>query len=292
MAVTFKVEQINDQDTLTAFLRSQGVSTMLIRRLKLFLDGILVDGVAQKTNYRVKFGQTVTLNVYDRPQEVAQSRVLPQKIPINIVYMDSGCMVVDKPYDMAIHPSMNYSGGTLANAFCGYWKEKGEEKIYRVLNRLDKNTSGLVMIALDAYTAEALKNSVEKEYTAIVHGKVEPPQGVIEAPIARAEGSIITRCVSKEGQYARTEYSVLQQNNKFSVLNIKLATGRTHQIRVHFAHIGHPLVGDDLYGGETQMIKRQALHCSKMMFTSVESRKEIVIKSQLPKDMVEIVMEI
>ncbi|MEG1895751.1 MAG: RluA family pseudouridine synthase [Oscillospiraceae bacterium] len=292
MVREFIVSQEREGDTLTVFLRSNGVTGSLIKRLKFLEDGILVDGVRQNTDYRLKQGQIVTLNVYDTQQDITASTVAPQSIPMDIVYMDAGCMVVDKPYYMAIHPSMNYHADTLANAFCGYWKDRNEEKIYRVLNRLDKNTSGLVMIALDRYSAEALKNSVDKVYTAIVQGKVDPQKGAIDAPIGRQTGSIITRCVCETGQYAKTEYSVVKQNEEFSLVDIKLCTGRTHQIRVHFAYVGHPLAGDDLYGGRTDVINRQALHCSQMSFTSQETGKKVVIKSQLPRDMADIVMKI
>lgn len=292
MVIDFEVTQQEETEPLGMFLRKRGVSFALVKRLKFLEGGILVDGERQNTNYRLKQGQKVEIDVQDRPDEVAKSVVVPQDIPMNIAYMDNFCMVVDKPYGMSIHPCMEHGVNTLANAFCGYWQKRGTLKTYRALNRLDKNTSGLVMIALDAFSANALKNGVKKEYMAIVEGKIFPLNGSIEANIARTEGSIITRCVNENGQYARTDYTVIKQNEKLSFLKISLKTGRTHQIRVHFSHLGYPLAGDDMYGGRTDIIARHALHCSDMSFTSLETGTSITIKSQLPQDMADIVFKI
>jgi 23S rRNA pseudouridine1911/1915/1917 synthase len=180
----------------------------------------------------------------------------------------------------------------LANAFCGYWRRKGEGKIFRAINRLDKNTSGLVLLALDHFSAEKLKGSVDKTYTAIAEGCVKPEYGIIELPIARQQESIITRCVHPDGQYAKTEYTVIKQNSEFSLMDITLHTGRTHQIRVHFSHLGYPLAGDDLYGGSLERISRHALHCRKLEFVSPYNGKKISIESQLPQDMAEIVINL
>ncbi|MBE6878722.1 MAG: RluA family pseudouridine synthase [Ruminococcaceae bacterium] len=292
MTVNFTVKEQSDGSTLTAFLRGEGVSLALIKKIKFQPDGILVDGVRQNTDYKVKTGQTVAINVSDTREDAEKSTVIPQDIPMNIVYMDDCCMVVDKPYYMPVHPSFNHPTDTLANAFCGYWQKKGEEKIFRAINRLDKNTSGLVLIALDPFSAEKLKGNVEKTYTAIVQGKVTPAQGIIELPIARETESIITRCVRADGQYARTEYTVVKQNDEFSLMDIKLHTGRTHQIRVHFSHIGYPLAGDDLYGGSLSAIGRHALHCRKLEFISPCTGDKVVINSKFPGDMQQIVIKI
>jgi len=292
MTVEFIVKDADNFYTLTAFLRSSGVSLALIKKIKFLDNGILVDGVKQNTDYRVKTGQRVTINVADSGEDVEKSTVIPQDIPINIVYQDPCCMVVDKPYYMPVHPSFNHPTDTLANAFCGYWRKRGEGKIFRAINRLDKNTSGLVLIALDPFSAEKLKGGVDKTYTAVAQGRVEPLQGVIELPIARQQQSIITRCVHPDGQYAKTEYTVIKQNDSFTLMDIKLHTGRTHQIRVHFSHMGHPLAGDDLYGGSLESINRHALHCRKLQFVSPYDGEKVSIDSQLPQDMADIVIKI
>ncbi|MBE6894881.1 MAG: RluA family pseudouridine synthase [Ruminococcaceae bacterium] len=292
MQLEFVVNQENTGKSLTAFLRENGVSLALIKRIKFLPNGIMVNGVKQNSDYKVKSGQRVVINTADTAENVDKSTVIPQDIPMDIVYMDDCCMVVDKPYYMPVHPSFNHPTNTLANAFMGYWKNKGGQKIFRAINRLDKNTSGLVLIALDAYSAERLKGNVDKTYTAIVQGKVEQQQGVIELPIAREAESIITRCVRADGQYAKTQYTVVKQNDDFSLLDIKLHTGRTHQIRVHFSYLGHCLAGDDLYGGSTEYISRHALHCRKLEFVSPFNNKKVVINSKLPQDMADIVIKI
>ena len=292
MQVNFVVKDEHQGKSLTAFLRENGVSLALIKRIKFLPDGILVDGVKQNSDYKVKTGEQVVINAADTAENAQKSTVIPQDIPMDIVYMDDCCMVVDKPYYMPVHPSFNHPTDTLANAFVGYWKNKGQEKIFRAINRLDKNTSGLVLIALDAYSAEKLKGNVDKTYTAVVQGRVEKTQGIIELPIARQTESIITRCVREDGQYAKTEYTVIKQNEQFSLLDIKLHTGRTHQIRVHFSHLGHSLAGDDLYGGSTEYITRHALHCRKLQFVSPYDNKKVTVNSNLPKDMADIVIKI
>jgi len=292
MQIEFVVTEENAGKSLTAFLRENGVSLALIKRIKFLPDGIMVDGVRQNSNYKVQAGQQVVINAADTAENAGKSTVIPQDIPMDIVYMDDCCMVVDKPYYMPVHPSFNHPADTLANAFMGYWKNKGQQKIFRAVNRLDKNTSGLVLIALDAYSAEKLKGNVDKTYTAIVQGKVEQLHGVIELPIAREAESIITRCVREDGQYAKTEYTVVKQNDDFSLLDIKLHTGRTHQIRVHFSYLGHCLAGDDLYGGSTEYINRHALHCRKLEFVSPFNSKKVVINSRMPQDMADIVIKI
>lgn len=292
MQVNFVVKDEHQGKSLTAFLRENGVSLALIKRIKFLPDGILVNGVKQNSDYKVKTGEQVVINAADTAENAQKSTVIPQDIPMDIVYMDDCCMVVDKPYYMPVHPSFNHPTDTLANAFVGYWKNKGQEKIFRAINRLDKNTSGLVLIALDAYSAEKLKGNVDKTYTAVVQGRVEKLQGIIELPIARQTESIITRCVREDGQYAKTEYTVIKQNEQFSLLDIKLHTGRTHQIRVHFSHLGHSLAGDDLYGGSTEYITRHALHCRKLQFVSPYDNKKVTVNSNLPKDMADIVIKI
>ncbi|MBQ3008754.1 MAG: RluA family pseudouridine synthase, partial [Oscillospiraceae bacterium] len=213
------------------------------------------------------------------------STVIVQKGELDIVYMDDCCMVVNKPYDMPSHPSFNHPTDTLANYFMGYWQERGENKICRIINRLDRNTSGLVIIALDAHSAEKLKGNVDKTYTAIVQGKVENNHGIIDLPIARQQESIITRCVREDGQRAVTEYWVKKSDGRLSLLDIKLHTGRTHQIRVHFSHLGHSLEGDDLYGGSLKNISRHALHCTQLSFPSPATGNLVTVSSPLPQDM-------
>ena len=289
MKFTFNAYEKDDGQRLNIFLRSSGVSAALIKKIKFTDNGILVNGVRENTDYRVKNGDTVEINTSDEEME---STVISQKGKLDILYRDNCCMVINKPYDMPTHPSFNHPTDTLANYFVGYWEEKGQKKICRIVNRLDRNTSGLVLLALDAHSAEKLKSGVEKIYTAVVEGKLTQAHGIIDAPIARQEESIITRCVREDGQKAVTEYWTIKSDENYSLADIKLHTGRTHQIRVHFSYKGHPLAGDDLYGGSMENIRRQALHCRQLTFISPDTNKKITVTAPIPRDMEKLVSKI
>ena len=283
MNYKFQVKESENKMRLNIFLRHSGVSAALIKKLKFLPDGILVNGEKKNTDYILSAGETVEINTTD---EDMGSTVIVQSGPLDIVYQDDCCMVVNKPYDVPCHPSFNHPTDTIANYFMGYWQEKGQAKICRVINRLDKNTSGLVLIALDPHSAEKLKGKVDKTYTAIAQGRFEKDYGIIDRPIARQQESIITRCVREDGQRAVTAYFVRKCEDNFTLADIKLHTGRTHQIRVHFSHIGHPLAGDDLYGGSLEHINRHALHCSRLAFPSPATGEMVDIQAPLPADMV------
>lgn len=282
MNFRFHVKEDEDHTRLNVFLRQSGVSAAQIKKLKFQPRGILVNGEKKNTDYYLKAGDVVEINTTDDDMD---STVIVQSGPLDIVYLDDCCMVVNKPYDMPCHPSFNHPTDTIANYFMGYWREKGQTKICRVINRLDRNTSGLVLIALDAHTAQQLKGGVEKTYTAIAQGRFENVHGIIDRPIARQQESIITRCVREDGQRAVTEYWVKKSDDNFTICDIRLHTGRTHQIRVHFSHIGHPLEGDDLYGGSLAHINRHALHCSRLTFVSPATQHAVTVLSPLPQDM-------
>lgn len=282
MNFRFNVTENEHNMRLNIFLRSKNVSAALIRKIKFLPDGIMVNGIKQNADYMLSSGDMVEINTSD---EDMSSTVIVQQGHLDILYQDDCCMVVNKPYDVPCHPSFNHPTDTIANYFMGYWRARGENKICRVINRLDRNTSGLVLIALDAHTAQQLKGKVEKTYTAIAQGCFEKDHDIINRPIARQQESIITRCVREDGQQAVTEYWVKKKDRNFTLADICLHTGRTHQIRVHFSHIGHPLAGDDLYGGSLAEMQRHALHCSRLSFVSPASGSRVTVTSPLPEDM-------
>lgn len=289
MNYKFNVSENEHNMRLNIFLRSKGVSAALIRKIKFLPDGIMVNGEKRNADYMLSGGDKVEINTSDEDMDTT---VIAQQGHLDIIYEDECCMVVDKPYDMPCHPSFNHPTNTIANYFMGYWQARGENRICRVINRLDRNTSGLVLIALDAHTAQQLKGKVDKTYTAIAQGRFEKDYDIINRPIARQQESIITRCVRDDGQKAVTEYWVRKKDSNFTLADIKLHTGRTHQIRVHFSHIGHPLAGDDLYGGSLQHIQRHALHCSRLTFVSPASGKTVTVSSPLPQDMADLATKI
>lgn len=238
-----------------------------------------------------------TLNTDDRltiiaPPELGHETVPPSFIPIDIIYEDRDLLIVNKPNDVISIPSRRVPDSAMANRIKGYYLKKGyEDQVVHIVTRLDRQTTGLMMIAKHRL-AHALmdqqiqQKKLEKYYTAISTRKDWPEHGIIDAPIARTETSIITRRVHPTGQQAKTEYWVLKQSEQGSLLKLQLHTGRTHQIRVHTAYENGVLLGDTLYGGyETEEIKRQALHCSSLFFEQPFTREKIKLEIPLATDM-------
>ena len=247
---------------LRSFLRRCAVSTELARGVKFRGSGFFADGQPVQANRRVYPGQVVS---FELPPE--QEGVAPQpEIPVQVVYQDAFAVVLEKPPHLAVHPTLNYPYDTLANGYGAWAAQQGHSPVFRPVNRIDKDTSGLVLAAKNTYAAPLLAQNVEKLYYAVVEGELPLGKGVIDAPIGRQADSIIGRCVTPEGKPSRTEYTIVQVKNGLSLAACVPVTGRTHQIRVHFASIGHPLAGDDLYGGSRQRIGRQALHCARQVF--------------------------
>lgn len=213
------------------------------------------------------------------------------KKDIHILYEDDYILAAIKPAGINMHPTCLEIRETLANYVAAYLYEQGIYKVH-IVNRLDKDTSGVCIFAKNAYIQELFSkcSDYSKEYIAIVQGKLDKEKDIISAPISRKQGSIIEREVSSQGKEAITEYTVLKYNEKkdYTTLLVKLHTGRTHQIRVHMAYIGHPLLGDELYGGKKDLILRQALHCYKLSFKHPVTGKFVEIVCDLPGDMVKI----
>lgn len=200
-------------------------------------------------------------------------------LKVKIAFENENLVVFDKPSGMPVHPSIKHQGDTLGNYFAYLYPDL----TFRPVNRLDRDTSGLCVTAKNPHAASRLQNCCEKVYYAAVHGATAE-SGTIEAPIARRQESIIMRCVRSDGQPAVTHYKRILCNEKYSLEEIHLETGRTHQIRVHFAHIGHPLAGDDMYGGERTDISRQALHCGQISFDEPVFGEKITVRSELTDD--------
>ena len=236
--------------------RRTGVSARLLTQLKQSPEGILCNGVPWRTVDLVRAGDVVVLTM---PEGRGLEPNPALRVPA--VLETAHYIVYDKPTGMPVHPSSKHRRDTLGNYFAACMPTH----TFRAVNRLDRDTSGLCMIAKDAYTAGALQGKLDKRYYAVLCGRLTR-DGTISAPIARAEASIITRCVREDGQPAVTHYRVLGCSPDYTAVEIQLETGRTHQIRVHFAHLGYPLAGDDLYGGSCRDIGRQALHCGRLFW--------------------------
>lgn len=277
----FKVPPQAEGWRLGRFLREQGVTAGCIKAVKHQGNGFFVDGAALHTNQPVHAGQTVR---FELPPE-APTSVTPQPVPFTVKYEDEFAAVLDKPAGIAVHPTLNYPDGTLANGWLYYLRGKGQSGVFRPINRIDKNTSGLVLCAQNAFAAPLLGKSAKKCYVAIVQGEMPLGRSSISAPIARQGDSIIGRCVRDDGKPSITDYTVLAAGGGHSLLACHPRTGRTHQIRVHMAYLGHPLAGDSLYGGHTDEMARHALHCAALHFCHPVTGAQQRVESALPPDM-------
>jgi len=227
------------------------------------------------------------------PEEVSEGIVV-EKGTLDLVYEDEALLVINKPYGQATIPSFEHPNGTVANVAAYHLKKSGIPSTVHVVTRLDRDTSGLLCMTKNRHIHHLMdglqkERKLSKFYVAIVHGSVEKDVQSILAPIGRKEGSIIERRVRPDGQFAHTDVQVLNRFERdgqpFSIVRLTLHTGRTHQIRVHMAHIGHPLAGDDLYGGEKEVIGRHALHCMELVFPHPITGKMVQLTAPLPEDM-------
>ena len=222
------------------------------------------------------------------------TNIVPTKMKLKILFEDDYLLIIDKPAGIPVHPSMLHYEDSLSNGVRYYYDTINLRKKIRPVNRLDKDTSGIVIFAKNEYIQECLirqmkNNTFVKEYIAICKGTLPHQSGTIEAPIARKQNSIIERCVDESGDTAITHYDVIKSSNQLSLVHLILETGRTHQIRVHMAHIGNPILGDTLYGHASDLINRQALHSFKVHFIHPVSGKNINIEATLPEDMKKII---
>lgn len=232
-------------------------------------------------------GDIVTINL---DFEEGSENIIPTQMNLNIIFEDDGLLILDKPAGIAVHPSILHYDDSLSNGVKFYFDNIGLRRKIRPVNRLDLNTSGLIVFAKNEYIQECLIQQMnsqvfKKEYIAIVSGRFDKPSGTINLPIARNDNSIIERCVSSAGQEAVTDYCVLKEFENYSVVKCSLKTGRTHQIRVHMSAIGHPLLGDTLYGVSSPLINRQALHSYKISFVHPVSHENLEFVCDLPDDM-------
>ena len=291
MNLIYKIElNMNINDILTKKLNiSTRLRNKLIKNKHILLNNVFVD-----TREIAHTGDILTIDL-SYPED--NSNIVPNQMNLDIVYEDEHFLAINKPAGIAVHPSILHFNDSLANGVKYYFDKIDLQKKIRAVNRIDLNTSGLVLFAKNEYIQECLiqqmtSSSFEKTYLAVVWGKLPKAQGTINAPIARKENSIIERQVSENGQTAITHFEVLKEFEKYSLIECTLETGRTHQIRVHMAHIGNPLLGDSLYGNTDQtLISRQALHSYKMNFIHPVSKEKISLEAALPKDIEKLISQ-
>lgn len=270
------------------FLRRQGYSYQNLTQLKKMPESILINGVWSYMRTVLKSGDILTVHIRETE---SSPNIPPVKHPIDIVYEDEDIIVVNKPAGMPVHPSLNNYENSLANALMYYYQEQEKPFIFRCTNRLDRDTSGLTVVAKHMVSSSILskmgvRHEITREYLAITRGSLKPSDGTINAPIGRAGSSLIERKIDFEkGERAVTHYHVIAEKNGHSLVSLILETGRTHQIRVHMKYIGHPLVGDYLYNPDMEYISRQALHSYRLAFTHPITGKDMEFTAPLPADM-------
>ncbi len=283
----YLIEPAYAGSTVEYYLKSKGYSHGCIVHLKKTEAGIKRNGVWAYVNEKLETGDCLeTVFV----EEEASENIVETEMALDIVYEDEDILVINKAADTPIHPSQGNYENSLANGVAHYFKEQGESFVFRCINRLDRDTTGLVVIAKNMLSGAVLsqamvKREIHRTYLAVVKG-VLPDSGVINAPIGRKEGSTIERCVDYEnGESAVTHYRCVKKNEKYSLAEIWLETGRTHQIRVHMNAIGHPLPGDFLYHNDQSEIGRQALHSWKLEFMHPIKGELMRFEQPLPEDM-------
>lgn len=284
----YQISSAEEGRKLGDFLREKGYSRQLLRQLKETENGLLRNGQPTFMTIALKNGDRIRVRLLEKAE--GSEAIMPAPLPFEIVYEDEDLLVINKPADMPIHPSFQNHGNTLADALTWHYQQQGKEFVYRCINRLDRDTTGLLIVARHQLSASILsdmvrKREIHREYLAIVEG-IPPEKGTISAPIGRKEGSAILREVNFEtGEPARTHFTRLETRNGLSLVSLKLETGRTHQIRVHMAYIGCPLIGDYLYYPDHTRINRQALHSYRLSFLHPITGKALFFTAPLPEDM-------
>ena len=284
MEINYKIK--NNTQTINSTLQNElKISSRLLYKL-IKLNKIELNHKPCDTRKTFTLGDTITVN-FDYEED--NSNIVPTKMDLNIIFEDDWLLVVNKPAGIAIHPSVLHYSDSLCNGIKFYFDKIGLKKKIRPVNRLDLNTSGLVVFAKCEYIQECLinqmkKNQFKKEYLAVCDGIFDEKSGTINLPIARKENSIIERCISENGQTAITHYEVLKEFDNYSLVKCSLETGRTHQIRIHMSAIGHPLLGDSLYGSISDLINRQALHCFNLQFIHPVYNNDLNFWGDLPND--------
>ena len=290
-----KVEEKYDWIVIREFLKEElELSSRLIRRAAIE-KRIFVNKEAVRMRKVLHTGDIVEVKL----ERVESQNIIPEKMELNIVYEDEDILVLNKPPYTVVHPTRGYPTGTLANGVLYYFNETNQNCIVRLVSRLDMDTSGLIIIAKNQYAHMALSkemqlNHLEKRYLAVVHGHLQKEEGTIDLPIFKPEDeeSIFKRIIDERGQRSITHYKVVKKFKDATLVECLLETGRTHQIRVHLSHIGHPIYGDTLYGygeEEKELIPRQALHAYGLDFKSPRTKEKLSLRAELPEDILNLI---
>lgn len=286
--LTYTIHEKESALRLEQYLRRRGFSRQNLTELKKMHHSILVNGIPCRLNERTADGDTLIIHIQESN---SSPNIVPVDFPLDIIYEDNDIIVINKLAGMPIHPSANNHNNSMANGLASYFEKQGLPFVFRCTNRLDRDTSGLTIVAKHMVSSSILssmtaKHEIVREYLAIVRGSVTPVSGTISAPLSRKPGSIIERTVDFEnGETAVTFYHVLKEKNGHSLVSLKLETGRTHQIRIHLKHLGFPLIGDYLYNPDMEHIQRQALHSHKLSLCHPITGERLTFIAPMPEDM-------
>jgi 23S rRNA pseudouridine1911/1915/1917 synthase len=276
----------NAKKYLEILKRKFHFSNKLLQSLKQG-EKVWVNGKFTYLTRRGQAGDILTVNL--NTPEATNLKADP--LPLEILYEDNYLLAVNKPAGQVVHPNPQYPANTLGNAVINHWQNKGEAHTFRPIHRIDRNTSGVVVVAKNKFAHQQLarqleQGNIKKCYLGFISGKIPQISGELNGPIGFAPGSFIKRQVQANGLPALTRYLVLRQNSQASLLEFELITGRTHQIRVHCQSIGHPLLGDNLYGGDTSLINRQALHSYEYQINHPVTRRQLTFRAKFPLDLI------
>ena len=290
--IWYQADETSQGLTVRRFLQGKGFSRQDLIRLKNQASSIQRGGADLRLNQKLEAGDEIAVRIREMDECAS---ILPVHIPLKILYEDEDLVAVDKPAGMPVHPSYANRDNTLANALTWYYQEKGEKFIFRCCNRLDRDTSGVVLVSKNVISASILsemgvRREIGREYLAIARGKLPAPWGTIDIPIGRKPGSIIERTVDPlHGEEAVTHYQLVAERKGYSLVLLRLETGRTHQIRIHMKYLGTPLAGDYLYNPDMEKIGRQALHSFRITLRHPVQGKELTITCPMPADMAKII---
>ncbi|WP_437132406.1 RluA family pseudouridine synthase [Bacillus atrophaeus] len=288
-----EISSADEGMTVKEYAGKMGISKRMLTDIKFGGGDILINGGHVTVKYVLKLGDTL---VFEFPEEQVSESLFPEPVPLHVLYEDDHVLVINKqPYVSSI-PSREHPSGSIANGILGHYKENGVRATVHLVTRLDRDTSGVMLIAKHRFAHSILstgqKNGlVKRRYLAVVHGSMEQAEGTVDAPIGRKPDSIIERMVTPGGQRAVTHFQVNEKTNGLTLVTLQLETGRTHQIRVHMSHLGHPLCGDTLYGGTRQKISRQALHSERLSFIHPLTDETMVFYAPVPQDIQQLIEE-
>ena len=286
--IDYIIDEAGDGLRIEQYLRRKGYSGQNLAEIKRMPQSVLVNGEHYYMKQELNTGDHLSIHICETK---CSEKIPPVRIPLDIVYEDEDIIVINKQAGMPIHPSLNNYMNSMANALAWYYQEQGKPFIFRCCNRLDRDTSGLTVVAKHLVSGNILsdmvrRRDIHREYLAIVRGHVSPEAGTINAPLARKPGTIIERTVDwEQGETAITHYRLVEERNGHSLISLRLETGRTHQIRIHMKYLGYPLIGDYLYNPDMEYIGRQALHSHRLSFTHPITGKPMEFTAPLPKDM-------